>query len=199
MKRSSGILLPIFSLPSKYGIGTLGKEAYNFIDFLVDTKQSYWQVLPIMETSFGNSPYSATSDLAGNPLFIDLDMLRDDGLINESDYADVDFGNDEHNNYYITFNTLYKSMTWKVFSIYSIDVTSDYLYINFESDESYQNFINLIRGRSNFAFDTEITTNDKMLTLSTCLDNDKRLVVHAVLVESDDNEEEKAKIQSYIN
>ena len=101
MKRASGILLPIFSLPSKYGIGTLGKEAYNFIDFLVDTKQSYWQVLPIMETSFGNSPYSATSDLAGNPLFIDLDMLRDDGLINESDYADVDFGNDERRvNYY---------------------------------------------------------------------------------------------------
>ncbi len=69
MKRSSGVLLPIFSLPSNYGIGTLGREAYNFVDFLVDTKQSYWQILPIMETSFGNSPYSAVSSFAGNPFF----------------------------------------------------------------------------------------------------------------------------------
>lgn len=94
MKRSSAVLLPIFSLPSKYGIGTLGKEAYKFIDFLVDTKQTYWQILPIMETSFGNSPYSSTSSFAGNPYFIDLDMLKDDGLIKESDYISVDFGND---------------------------------------------------------------------------------------------------------
>ena len=109
MKRASGILLPIFSLPSKYGIGTLGKEAYKFIDFLVDTKQKYWQLLPIMETSFGNSPYSATSNLAGNPLFIDLDMLKDDGLLDESDYADVDFGNDERRvNYYKLHENRYK-------------------------------------------------------------------------------------------
>ena len=60
-------------------------------------------------------------------------------------------------NQYITFNTLNKSMTWKVFSIYSIDVTSDYLYINFENDESYQNFINLIKGRSNYQFNTNVT------------------------------------------
>ena len=86
MKRSSGILMPIFSLPSKYGIGTLGNEAYNFVDFLVETKQSYWQMLPIMEASFGNSPYSAVSCFAGNPFFIDFDMLKDEGLLNESDY-----------------------------------------------------------------------------------------------------------------
>lgn len=78
--------MPIFSLPSKYGIGTLGKEAYNFVDFLVETKQSYWQMLPIMETSFGNSPYSAVSCFAGNPFFIDFDILKDEGLLNESDY-----------------------------------------------------------------------------------------------------------------
>ena len=86
-QRSSGVLVPIFSLPSKYGIGTLGKEAYNFIDFLSDSKQSYWQILPIMQTGFGNSPYSATSSLAGNPFFIDFDLLRDEGFLNESDYA----------------------------------------------------------------------------------------------------------------
>lgn len=86
MKRSSGVLMPIFSLPSKYGIGTLGKEAYEFVDFLADTKQTYWQMLPIMQTSFGNSPYSAVSSFAGNPFFIDFDMLKDDGLLQKSDY-----------------------------------------------------------------------------------------------------------------
>ncbi|MBP3200110.1 MAG: 4-alpha-glucanotransferase [Lachnospiraceae bacterium] len=86
MKRSSGVLMPIFSLPSKYGIGTLGEEAYNFVDFLVETKQSYWQMLPIMQTSFGNSPYSAMSSFAGNPFFIDFDELKNDGLLKESDY-----------------------------------------------------------------------------------------------------------------
>ena len=101
-------------------------------------------------------------------------------------------------NQYITFNTLYKSMTCKVFSIYSIDVTSDYLYINFENDESFQNFINLIKGRSNYQFDANVTVNDKILTLSTCLDNDKRLVVHAVLINSNENSEDANKIQSYI-
>ena len=101
-------------------------------------------------------------------------------------------------NHYITFNTMYQSMTWKVFSIYSIDVTSDYLYINFENDETYQNFINLIKGRSNYQFNTEVTTKDKILTLSTCLDNDKRLVVHAVLINSNENAEDANKIQSYV-
>lgn len=101
MKRSSGVLLPIFSLPSNYGIGTLGREAYNFVDFLVDTKQSYWQILPIMETSFGNSPYSAVSSFAGNPFFIDLDLLKDDGLLKDDEYNNLDFGNDPKRvNYY---------------------------------------------------------------------------------------------------
>ncbi len=104
----------------------------------------------------------------------------------------------DESNQYITFNTLYRSMTWKVFSIYSIDVTSDYLYINFENDESFRNFINLIKGRSNFQFNTEVTVNDKILTLSTCLDNNKRLVVHSVLVNSSENSEDAGKIQSYI-
>ena len=109
MKRSSGVLLPIFSLPSKYGIGTLGKEAYRFVDFLSETKQSYWQILPIMETSFGNSPYSAVSSFAGNPLFIDLDLLKEDKLLIEDDYKNLDFGNDERRvNYYKLNENRYK-------------------------------------------------------------------------------------------
>ncbi|WP_366777921.1 4-alpha-glucanotransferase [uncultured Clostridium sp.] len=71
--RKSGVLLPIFSLPSNYGIGTFGKEAYKFVDFLEKSKQSYWQILPVGPTSYGDSPYQSFSIFAGNPYFIDLD------------------------------------------------------------------------------------------------------------------------------
>lgn len=87
------------------------------------------------------------------------------------------------NNHYITFNTLYKEHKWKVFSIYSIDVTSDYLKSVFHDDETKQQFIDMITSRSEYDFDTKVTVNDKILTLSTCLDNDQRFVAHAVLVE----------------
>lgn len=83
--RSAGILMPIFSLPSNYGIGTLGLEAYKFVDFLKKAGQTYWQILPIGPTSFGDSPYSTFSTYAGNPYFIDLDILIDEGLINKED------------------------------------------------------------------------------------------------------------------
>ena len=73
--RASGILLPITSLPSPYGIGTLGKAAYEFVDFLKKAHQRYWQVLPIGPTSYGDSPYQSFSAFAGNPYFIDLDTL----------------------------------------------------------------------------------------------------------------------------
>lgn len=86
-------------------------------------------------------------------------------------------------NYNITFNTLYENGTWRIFSYYGIDVTNDYLYINFADDETHQKFIDMITDRSEYDFDTEVTINDKILTLSTCLDNNKRFVVHAVLVQ----------------
>lgn len=73
--RKSGILMPIFSLPSKYGIGSFSKEAYDFIDFLVESGQKYWQILPLCPTSWGNSPYQSFSTFAGNPYFIDLTMF----------------------------------------------------------------------------------------------------------------------------
>ncbi len=79
--RKSGILLPVFSLPSEYGIGTLGKSAKEFIDFLHDTEQYYWMILPIGPTSYGDSPYQSPCAFAGNPYFIDLDLLCADRLI----------------------------------------------------------------------------------------------------------------------
>ena len=82
LERGSGIFLPIFSLPSNGGIGTLGKEAYEFIDFLEKCKQKYWQILPLGHTGYGDSPYSCYSFFAGNPLFIDFEILKKDGIIN---------------------------------------------------------------------------------------------------------------------
>lgn len=91
-ERAAGILLPISSLPSKYGIGTLGKEAYNFVDQLVEAGQKYWQVLPVGPTSFGDSPYQSFSAFAGNPYFIDLEVLIERGLVREDDVASCDWG-----------------------------------------------------------------------------------------------------------
>lgn len=83
MKRASGILMHISSLPSDYGIGDFGKEAYKFVDFLVKGKQKYWQILPLGVTGFGDSPYQCFSAFAGNPYFIDIDELIEKGYITE--------------------------------------------------------------------------------------------------------------------
>ena len=85
MKRKSGILLPIFSLPSKYGIGALSKEAYEFVDFLKKAGQSYWQILPLGPTGYGDSPYQSFSTFAGNPYFIDLEELIQDGYLTKAE------------------------------------------------------------------------------------------------------------------
>ena len=109
MKRSSGILMPVFSLPSKYGIGTLGKAAYEFIDFLSAAKQSWWQILPVGPTSYGDSPYQSFSTFAGNPYFIDLDLLIKDGLLKASDVSKIDWGdNEEQVDYEKIYRNRYK-------------------------------------------------------------------------------------------
>ncbi len=81
MNRSAGILLPVFSLPGKYGIGSLGLEAREFIDFLEKAGQHWWQILPVGPVGGGNSPYTSISTFAGNPLFVDLEMLKKEGLL----------------------------------------------------------------------------------------------------------------------
>ena len=79
--RASGILLHISSLPSPHGIGTMGAAAKDFVDFLVKAGQAYWQILPVCPTSYGDSPYQSFSTFAGNPYFIDLDLLAKAGLL----------------------------------------------------------------------------------------------------------------------
>lgn len=84
-ERGAGILCHVSSLPNKYGIGTLGKEAYEFADFLKSAHVKYWQVLPLAHTGFGDSPYSSVACNSGNPLFIDLESLRDEGLLDDEE------------------------------------------------------------------------------------------------------------------
>ena len=98
-KRGSGILLPVSSLPSKYGIGGFGKEAYRFIDFLSECRVKCWQVLPLNPTSYGDSPYQSPASYVGNPYFIDPEVLCKEGLLTdeelkaaEHDTERVDYG-----------------------------------------------------------------------------------------------------------
>lgn len=90
--RQSGVLMHISSLPGAYGIGSMGKSAYEFVDFLVRTKQRYWQILPLGTTSYGDSPYQSFSAFAGNTHFIDLDLLIEEGWLTEKDVQGIDFG-----------------------------------------------------------------------------------------------------------
>ncbi len=92
--RSAGILLPIFSLPSPYGVGTMGQAAREFVDFLTESGQTYWQILPVGPTSYGDSPYQSFSSFAGNPYFIDLDDLARDGLLTPDEYRHLNWGSD---------------------------------------------------------------------------------------------------------
>ena len=82
----------ISSLPSPYGVGTMGKDAREFVDFLVRSGQSYWQILPVCPTSYGDSPYQSYSTFAGNPYFIDLDKLEQEGLLEACEFKDIDWG-----------------------------------------------------------------------------------------------------------
>ena len=95
MAREAGILLPIFSLPSKYGIGCFSKEAYDFVDWLKDAGQTYWQILPLCQTSYGDSPYQSFSTFAGNPYFISLEDLIEEGVLTQEECDAIDYGGEE--------------------------------------------------------------------------------------------------------
>ena len=103
--RKSGILLHIASLPNKYGIGSMGREAYDFVDYLKKAGQSIWQILPLSQTSYGDSPYQSFSIYAGNPYFISLDTLAEEGLLKKSEYEDIEWC---ENPRYIDYATMYE-------------------------------------------------------------------------------------------
>ena len=104
--RACGVLLPVSSLPSPYGIGCFSREAYEFVDFLSEAGQTYWQILPLGPTGFGDSPYQSFSTFAGNPYFIDLEALIEEGLLTRKECEAADFGSKKQ---HIEYGKLYES------------------------------------------------------------------------------------------
>ena len=104
--RASGILLPVSSIPSAYGIGSFSKEAYEFVDFLEKAGQSYWQILPLGPTGYGDSPYQSFSTFAGNPYYIDFEELIEEGLLTKEQCEECDWGGSEA---YVDYEKIYKS------------------------------------------------------------------------------------------
>lgn len=135
MDRSSGIIMHIASLPGKYGIGTFGKEAYRFAEFLKKAGQRYWQILPLGPTSFGDSPYQSFSAFAGNPYFIDFDILKEKDLLKVEDYANIKFGNnDEEIDYALIFSEKMKILR-KAF--FNFKIEKDVKFESFKSENSF--------------------------------------------------------------
>ncbi|MBR6533497.1 MAG: 4-alpha-glucanotransferase [Clostridia bacterium] len=125
--RTNGILMPIFSLSSKGGIGTFGKEAYQFVDFLSDAKQTWWQILPLNPTNYGDSPYQSFSSYAGNPYFIDPEMLIEDRLLEVYEFESFDFGSDPKK---VDYSKLYQNRN-KMLKI---------AFSRFKEDKGYKQF-----------------------------------------------------------
>lgn len=131
--RSCGILMPIFSLPSKYGIGTLGKEAIRFVDFLEKAGQSYWQILPLNPTNYGDSPYQSFSSFAGNPYFVDIEELIKENLLTETQAKSFDFGDDIEK---IDYGKLYTSRL-KLLRLAFKKFDSNDKYIKFKEENAF--------------------------------------------------------------
>ena len=104
--RRAGVLLPVSSLPGKYGIGTFGKAAYDWVDYLKASGQSLWQILPLGPTGYGDSPYQSFSTFAGNPYFIDLEKLIEEKLVTQAECDALDWGGSER---YVDYEKMFTS------------------------------------------------------------------------------------------
>ena len=122
--------MPVFSLPGKYGIGCFSKEAYRFVDFLKGAGQSYWQILPIGPTGYGDSPYQSFSTMAGNPYFIDLEDLIAQGLLKREECDSCDFGTDPSA---VDYGKLYQERLGLLFKAF--------LRADIESSQEYRQFL----------------------------------------------------------
>lgn len=124
--RENGVLLPIFALPSEYGIGCFSKEAYAFVDTLKRAGQRWWQILPLGPTGYGDSPYQSFSTFAGNPYFINLEQLKESGLLTKEELESEDFGEEGNS---IDYEKLYHARSrilFKAFKRFRPLADSDY-------------------------------------------------------------------------
>lgn len=135
MERGAGVLCHISSLPGKYGIGTLGKEAYDFADFLKSARVKYWQILPLAQTGYGDSPYSSVCCNSGNPYFIDLEALRDEGLLDEEELASCEMPQGETD-----YGALYKTRYDVLRLAYARFNIKDEDFVNFVESGEYDDY-----------------------------------------------------------
>ncbi|MBQ7919490.1 MAG: 4-alpha-glucanotransferase [Lachnospiraceae bacterium] len=136
--RRSGILLPVSSIPSEYGIGTFGKKAYEFVDFLKASGQKLWQILPLGQTGYGDSPYQSFSTFAGNPYFIDLEELIEEGLLTKEECDSYDFGtNPEYVDYEKVYLSRYKVLRKAYDRALAKGLEREKSYLKFESKNEY--------------------------------------------------------------
>jgi len=166
--RASGILMPIFSLPSKYGIGTFSKEAREFVDQLSIAGQKYWQVLPLGPTSYGDSPYQSFSSFAGNPYFIDIDELFCEGLLTKEELLEQQDIYIE-NNRSIDYELLYKTRFLVLRKAYQRFDKNQFLFQQFKSEneywlDAYSSFMaikNYYNDQDMYQWDAKIQRRDK--------------------------------------
>lgn len=133
--RASGILLPVSSLPSKYGIGCFSKSAYEFVDMLKEAGQKYWQILPLGPTSYGDSPYQSFSTFAGNPYFISLEDLIEEGVLTKEECDAADFGNNPSS---IDYGKMYEARFPLLRKAYErSDISKNPQFIKFVEEQGY--------------------------------------------------------------
>lgn len=164
--RGAGILMAVSSLPSHYGIGTLGATARNFIDTLTDVKMRYWQMLPVGPTSFGNSPYQPISAFAGNNYLIDLDELTDMGLLDPEKIRSYDWGDDADD---VDYSSMYNNRVKVLKDAFAGFDRNDPDYISFKEKNShwltdyslFRTIKELNKGREWVAWDTPLRDRDK--------------------------------------
>ena len=128
--------MPVFSLPGSYGIGCFSVEAYRFVDFLADAGQTYWQILPLGPTSYGDSPYQSFSTFAGNPYFIDPDTLKKEGLLTQADLDGFPEGAEDRIDYSMQYNERFKLLR-KAFVRFNRNDTEYAAFKNQEKDWLY--------------------------------------------------------------
>ena len=156
----------ISSLYSKSGIGTMGDEAYKFVDFLVDADQTYWQILPLSQTGFGDSPYQSFSAFAGNPYLIDLDYLCNDGLLSKADFENVDWQSDDGINFGVLYEKRYPILKKACKNLLDKNDLDDYHKFEKENDwlEDYALFMTIKEKLNNISlidWDYKYKTKDK--------------------------------------
>lgn len=153
--RASGVLMPISSLPSDFGIGTLGRNAYRFVDFLKSAGQTYWQILPICPTGFGDSPYQSVSTFAGNPYFIDLDTVCSEGYLAKEDYQNTFWGESSKRVDYAIVYEKRNKVFEKMFLKFSQNIPCDFNEFNIKNEfwiEDYALFMALKDHYNNLSF-----------------------------------------------